>query len=168
MRTFLNTRLSSLIIAFLLTLSGLTAIAGDEAARPAQFDLRELVKASLNFLSGNTHKANAILTNLEARETDVVCVCEIMELKNNNMRVSDIAVLAEKTNYGDVGREYKTAERLIKKEKKQMKSEFFDDIKVTTRIAVATDCVSLYMKLRQGTTGLQLYDILDADVRTAK
>lgn len=168
MRTFLNTRLSSLIIAFLLILAEFPAVAGHDIARPAQFNLREFVKASLNFLSGNTHKANAIITNLEAKKTDMVCVCEIMELENNNVHVSDIAVLAEKTSYGDIAGEYKAAERLVKKEKKQMKSEFYDHIKVNSRIAVATDCVSLYMKLRQETTGLQLYDILDADMRTHK
>jgi hypothetical protein len=48
-----------------------------------------------------------------------------------------------------------------------MKAQFFDNIRVSTRIAVATDCVSLYIKLRQESLGLKLYDILDADARTA-
>lgn len=162
-------RLGSLIIILSLIMIEVPAVAGHQVARPTHFDLRELIKASLHFLKGNTHQINAILTKLEQKESaDRICICEIMELRNNNIRVSDIAVFAERTNYGDLGRDYKIAERLIKKEKKQMKSAFFDHIKVSTRIAVATDCLSLYMKLQQETSGLQLYDILDAGVRAAR
>ncbi|MFT3945511.1 MAG: hypothetical protein QM763_00940 [Agriterribacter sp.] len=165
MKNFLRTRFYALSIIFFL-LSTLTVKAGDDVVRPHQFDLAKLVRASVNFLGGNAGKAEILLEKLKNRQTDRICVCEIMELQNANAQYANVAVLAEKTNNGDMGKEYKLAERQITREKKQMKAQFFDDIKVNTRIAVATDCLSLYVKLKQESTGLKLYDILDADVRS--
>lgn len=166
MKSFLRTRFCSLSIAFFL-FGTLTVQAGDEAARPQQFELTRLVKASVNFIGGNSGRTDALIAKLKNWQNDRVCVCEIMELQNTNNQFSNVAVLAEKTNNGDMGRDYKLAERQITKEKKQMKAQFFDNIKVNARIAVATDCLSLYIKLRQEKTGLALYDILDADARSA-
>lgn len=164
MKTNLRTRFSALFTAVLLTAS-LSATAGDEAVRPSQFDLKAFVRASLNFIGGNAYAADALVEKLQSKPTDRVCVCEIMELQNNNASFSNVALLAEKTNNGDMGRDYKIAERQLTKEKKQMKAQFFDKVQVNTKIAVATDCISLYIKLRQESLGLKLYDILDADVR---
>ncbi len=165
MKTFLRTRFCSLFIV--LSLVTVSAKAGDDAVRPSQFNLKAFVKSSLNFMGGNAYKAEALLNKLKDKQTDRVCVCEIMELQNNNSQFSNVAVLAEKTNNGDMGKDYKVAERQITQEKKQMKAQMFDEVKVNTRIAVATDCISLYIKLRQETAGLKLYDILDADARSA-
>lgn len=165
MKSFLRTRFCSLSVIFFL-LCTLSVKAGDDVVRPHQFDLAKLVRASVNFLGGNAGKAEVLLEKLKNRQTDRICVCEIMELQNANAQFSNVAVLAEKTNNGDMGKGYKVAERQITQEKKQMKAQFFDDIKVNARIAVATDCLSLYIKLRQETTGLKLYDILDADARS--
>lgn len=166
MKSFLRTRFCSLSVIFFL-LSTLSVKAGDDAVYPHQFDLAKLVRASVNFIGGNAGKTEALLEKLKNRQTDRICVCEIMELQNTNAQYSNVAVLSEKTNNGDMGSDYKLAERQITKEKKQMKALFFDNIKVNTRIAVATDCLSLYVKLRQETAGLRLYDILDADARSA-
>lgn len=166
MKKSLRTRFCSLSIIFFL-LSTLSVKAGDEAVRPRQFDLAKFVKASVNFFGGNAGKADVLLEKLKNKQTDRVCVCEIMDLQNSNAEFSNVAVLAEKTNNGDMGKDYKLAERQITQEKKQMKAQLFDKVKVSTRIAVATDCLSLYVKLRQETTGLKLYDILDADARSA-
>ncbi|MFT3702346.1 MAG: hypothetical protein QM802_08255 [Agriterribacter sp.] len=165
MKTFLRTRFCSLFIV--LSLVTLSAKAGDDAVRPSQFNLKAFAKASLNFVGADAYRAEALIDKLKSKQTDRVCVCEIMELQNNNVQYSNVAVLAEKTNNGDMGKEYKIAERQITQEKKQMKAQLFDDVKVNTRIAVATDCISLYIKLRQEKAGLKLYDILDADVRAA-
>lgn len=166
MKTILRTRFSVLLIAVLLT-SGLSATAGDEAVRPSQFNLKAFVRASLNFVGGSSYKADALVEKLQSKPTDRVCVCEIMELQNNNAEYSNVALLSEKINNGDMGHDYKIAERQLTKEKKQMKAMFFDNIRVNTKIAVATDCLSLYIKMRQESLGLKLYDILDADARSA-
>ncbi|MGN6492397.1 MAG: hypothetical protein ACTHLE_10420 [Agriterribacter sp.] len=165
MKTSLRTRFCSLfIVCSIITLA---AKADGGVVRPAQFNLSAFVKASVNFMGGKSAKADILLEKLKAKRGDRICVCEIMELQNNNASFTDVAVFAEKMNNGDMGKGYKTAEREITKEKKQMKAMFFDGMKVNTKIAVATDCLSLYMKLRQNTHGLKLYDILDADARSA-
>src|SRR5690606_36167040 len=98
----LRTRFSTLFIAILLT-SSLSATAGDEAVRPSQFNLKAFVRASLNFIGGNSYKADALVEKLQSKPTDRVCVCEIMELQNNNATYSNVALLSEKTNNGDMG-----------------------------------------------------------------
>jgi len=165
MKTSLRTRFCSLFIAF--SVIALAAKADGGIVRPAQFNLGAFVKASVNFMNGKSSKAEVLLEKLKSKNSDRICVCEIMELQNNNAEFTDVAVFAEKINTGDMGKGYKTAEREIAKEKKQMKAMFFDEVKVNTKIAVATDCLSLYMKLRQNTNGLKMYDILDADARSA-
>lgn len=165
MKTSLRTRFCSLFIVF--STIALAAKADGGIVRPAQFNLNAFVKASVNFMSGKSSKADVLLEKLKSKSSDRICVCEIMELQNNNAEFTDVAVFAEKINTGDMGKGYKTAEREIAKEKKQMKAMFFDEVKVNTKIAVATDCLSLYMKLRQNTNGLKMYDILDADARSA-
>ncbi|MBX2921301.1 MAG: hypothetical protein KF746_03840 [Chitinophagaceae bacterium] len=165
MKTSLRTRFCSLLIVF--SVIALAAKADGGAVHPAQFNLNAFVKASVNFLEGTSSKADAMLENLKAKRADRICVCEIVELQNNNAAFTDVAVFAEKLNNGDMGKGYKIAEREIAKEKKQMKAMFFDEVKVSTKIAVATDCLSLYIKLRQDSNGLKIYDILDADARSS-
>lgn len=166
MRNLLRTRFVLLVALFsLLTFA---AQAGDEAVRPSQFNLNAFVKSSVNFLNGKSaRKAEILLEKVRTQQNDRICVCEIMELQNNNAEFTNVAVFAEKVNNGDMGRGYKTAEKEIAKEKKQMKAMFFDQVKVNTKMAVATDCLSLYMKLNQENIDIKMYDILDADVRSA-
>lgn len=142
-------------------------MAGDEAVRPSQFNLKAFVKASLSFVGNNSYKVDALLEKLQSTPADRVCVCEIVELQNGNVSYDNVALLAEKINNGDMGHDYKVAERQIAREKKHLKARFFDNVQVNTRIAVATDCLSLFIRLRQESLGLKLYDILDADARAA-
>lgn len=166
MRNLLRTRFVLLVALFsLLTVA---AQAGDEAVRPSQFNLSAFVKSSVNFMNGKSaRKAEALLEKVRTQQTDKICVCEIMELQNNNAEFTNVAVFAEMVNNGNMGKGYKTAEREIAKEKRQMKAMFFDQVKVNTKMAVATDCLSLYMKLNQENINIKMYDILDADVRSA-
>ncbi|MBX3241597.1 MAG: hypothetical protein KIT80_11475 [Chitinophagaceae bacterium] len=146
--------------------AAVTAKAGEEAVHPFQFDLKVLAKASIHLFNGNAATVNSLLQRIEPRR-DRVCVCEILEVENNNIEYSNVAVLAEKENDGNIGKNYKIAEQQISVEKKQMKAIYFDKLKVNTKMAVATDCMSLYLKLSQKTSKLKLYDILNADIRAA-
>ena len=156
-----RTRFGSLCI--ILIMAALTAKANDEAVQPEQFNLTVFIKASVSVLDGNAAKTEAFINRLKNRESSSICVCEILELQNNNSKFNNVAIFAEKTNKGDIGNGYKIAERLIAREKKQMRSIYFDEVKINTKVAVASNCLSLYMKLRSTAPGLKLYDILDAD-----
>ncbi|HTN06399.1 hypothetical protein [Agriterribacter sp.] len=152
-------------LCIMMAVATLPAKANDGTVRPGQFNLSVFIKASVQVFNGNTAKVEAFLKNLRNKAAGTVCVCEIMELRNNNMQISNVAVFAEKTNKGNIGNEYKMAERIINRERKQMKLVHFDAVKTNTRIAVTTNCLSLYMKLKEATPELKLYDILDADAK---
>jgi hypothetical protein len=144
-------------------MAALSAKANDESVQPEQFNLNAFVKASVSILDGNAARVEAFLNKLKNKESTSICVCEILELQNNNSKYTNVAIFAEKTNKGNIGNGYKVAERTIAKEKKQMRSIYFDAVKINTKVAVASNCLSLYMKLKAEAPGLKLYDILDAD-----
>ncbi len=152
-------------LCIILTVVTLSANAGNGTVRPEQFSLSAFIKASVPVFNGNAAKAEALIAQLKSKTVNTVCVCEIMELRNNNVQISNVAVFAEKTNAGNIGNEYKIAERMISRERKQMKQVYFDAVKTNSRMAVATNCLSLYMKLKETTPELKLYDILDADTK---
>lgn len=146
-----------------LLIFSLSVFANGETVKPAQFQLNVFIQASLPVLNGNTSMAEAYLNETGKKINKSVCVCEIMELRNNNSQVSNVAVFAETTNYGNMGDEYKKAERLIRKERKLMKQVYYDEIRTQEKLAAATDCLNLYIRLKGYHPDLKLYDILDAD-----
>lgn len=156
-----RTRFGSLCILF--TMTAFCAEANGGAVQPENFNLTAFVKASVNVLGENDAKIEAFLDKLKKKGSTSICVCEILELQNNNSRFTNVAIFAEKTNKGNIGSGYKAAERIIAREKKQMRSIYFDAVKINTRMAVASNCLSLYMKLKAQAPALKLYDILDAD-----
>ncbi|HRP58510.1 hypothetical protein [Agriterribacter sp.] len=156
-----RTRFGSLCIVLAMTAS--SAKANGDAVQPEQFNLTAFIKASVNILGENGVKVDAFVDQLKKKKSTSICVCEILELQNNNSRFTNVAIFAEKTNKGNMASGYKTAERVIAKEKKQMRSVYFDTVSINTKMAVASNCLSLYMKLKAQTPALKLYDILDAD-----
>jgi hypothetical protein len=75
-------------------------------------------------------------------------------------------VFAEKTNNGDLTNEQKAAVTVLRKEKKNMKTFYFE-ITVKREIVVATDCASLYKQLKGAYSNLKVFGTLDADIKTA-
>jgi len=92
-----------------------------------------------------------------------ICSCQILDLQSNNYQYSHMAVLAEKTNYGDFSAGVVTARQAIEKEKKHLRLLFFDRMKVVDRVNEAMDCRSLFAKLKLQDNSLVMYDVLDAD-----
>jgi hypothetical protein len=92
-----------------------------------------------------------------------ICSCQIMNLQSNNYNNRDIAVFAERSSKGDLPSDIGIAKKTIEKEKKHMKMLFYDKLIVVDRISEATDCRSLYVKLKMKNNLLVIYDILDAD-----
>ncbi|HRO45510.1 hypothetical protein [Agriterribacter sp.] len=161
MAKLLYTRFYCLCI--IMTVTTLSANAGNGTVQPKQFNLNAFIRASVQVFNGNAVKAETFPEQLKSKTANTVCVCEIMQLRNNNVQISNVAVFAEKTNKGNMGDGYKMAERMISRERKQMKQVYFDAVKTNARMAVATNCLTLYMKLKETTPELKLYDILDAN-----
>lgn len=163
MTTSLRTRFIGIL--FIMTAIISSAKANEEAARPKQFNLNIFVHTAFNMDKQGTQAVDKLLKSYISRGSQSVCVCEIMDLSNNNYQVNNVAIFAEKTANGNLGNEYKTAERLLSKERKQMKSMFFNKVKTNTKMAVTSNCLSLYLKLKGQNPELKLYDVLNADIR---
>ena len=162
MTTSVRTRF--LMMLFILAGAISSAHANEDAARPGLFNLNLFVQATVDMAKPGSAAARQLLDNTRNSNTNSVCVCEIVELQNNNAQFSDVAIFAEKTNNGDLGREYKIAEQKISKEKKQMKAMFFEKVKTQTKIAATSNCFSLYLQLKGRYPELKLYDILNGNI----
>lgn len=163
----MTTSLRTRFLMMLLILAGAmpSAHANEDAARPGLFNLNLFVQATIDMAKPGTAAAQQLLDNIRNTNTNSVCVCEIVELQNNNARFSDVAIFAEKTHNGNLGREYKIAEQKILKEKKQMKSMFFEKVKTQTKIAATSNCLGLYLQLKGRYPELKLYDILNGNIK---
>lgn len=163
MTTSVRTRFLTML--FILAGAMPSTYANEDAASPGLFNLNLFVQATIDMAQPGKAAARQLVDNIRNSNTNSVCVCEIVELQNNNARFADVAIFAEKTNNGNLGGGYKMAEQKISKEKKHMKSMFFEKVKTQTKIAATSNCFSLYLQLKGRYPELKLYDILNGDIR---
>ena len=95
-----------------------------------------------------------------------VCACQLMNLRSRNDQLENVAIFAEKTNYGDQKRDFSIVKDVLEKEKKHMKSFFYNKIEVLNKMVVATDCKTLYRQLQTTNNDVKLYQVLDADAKS--
>jgi hypothetical protein len=95
--------------------------------------------------------------------TAKVCACQILNLRSNNHHVKNAVVFAEKTNSEGQGNLAKAQTRL-EKEKRMMRSLFYNKIQVIAKTTAATDCNTLFIKLKKKQDDLLLYEVLNADI----
>ena len=107
-------------------------------------------------------------TKETGRTGSKICSCQVLELRSNNYRHKNVAVFAEKTNYGNYSTDFGIACAAIEKEKKHLKQLFYDRLTVVKKMAEATDCKSLFAKLKVADQSIVLYDILDADLHVSR
>lgn len=157
-----RTRFFCLVVSF--SIAAMSAHADNGSVRPEQFTIRNFIKQTALRLKDNANHLNTLVSNVSVQPVNRVCVCEIMDLMNSNENLVQVAVFAEKVNSGNIGVNYQLAERSIKKERKRMKEVYFDSIKTNTKLAVNTNCKSLYNKLKKTNPDLKLYEILNADI----
>jgi hypothetical protein len=112
------------------------------------------------------HWLNEVDTASHAiRYSTKICTCEILILQSSYRRQKNFALFAEMTKRKSLASDLSFAKRVIEKEKKHMRSFFYDKLEVLATVADATDCKSLYKKLKIKNKSLYMYDILDADAR---
>lgn len=165
MKTSIRTLVAIVCMSLLMT----PAFSNEESAMPLQFNLKTFIRSSVSFMAGGNMNAETILQKVKSQpNTARVCACEILKLKNNNNEFENVALFSEKTNYGDLSADYKTAGQLLNAENKHLKSFFFDQVEVKNKINAPTDCVSLYLRLKTQNDDLKMYDILNADINRVK
>ncbi|RYY20785.1 MAG: hypothetical protein EOO04_19385 [Chitinophagaceae bacterium] len=92
-----------------------------------------------------------------------VCACQLLTVKSKNQVIENVAVFSEKINNGNLTADFAIATQVLEKEKKHMKSFFYETVKVIGRQVVATDCKTFYKQLKVQYDDLVMYELLDAD-----
>lgn len=100
----------------------------------------------------------------EASSRTRICSCQILNLESSNYDHRHIAIFAEKANHGSSS-DIRAAKNRIEKEKKQLKHMFYDKVNVVAEITAVGSCHSMYVQLKRGDRSLQIYEILNADIR---
>lgn len=103
--------------------------------------------------------------SIAIRHNIKICTCQILILQSNYQRQKNFALFAERTNKKSLASDLSSANRVIEKEKRRMRSLFYDKLEVQAVVADVTDCKSLYKKLKTKNKSLYMYDILDADIK---
>ena len=94
-----------------------------------------------------------------------ICACQLLDVKSTNEDLQNLVVFAEKTTNGDLTNEQKAVRTVIEKEKKKMKTFYFE-ITVKREIIVTMDCGSLHKQLNGEYSNLKAFGTLDADIKT--
>jgi len=97
-----------------------------------------------------------------------VCACQILLVASKNEPEAFIAVFAQATNTGDLSFNFGTANSVLDKEKKHLKTFFFTSIKTTENVTAATSCSMLYKNIKAKYADVKMYDVLDADALNNK
>jgi len=94
-----------------------------------------------------------------------ICSCQILVLQTSYRRQKNFALFAERTNKKSFASDISFAKKVIEREKRHMQSLFYDKLEVVGSVSDATDCKSMFRRLKTKNKSLYLYDILDADIR---
>jgi hypothetical protein len=119
--------------------------------------------ASSPALSGENEAAgkdNAAETFSRGR----ICSCQILNLESANYNHRHIALFAEKTKHG-TSADFHAAKSRINREKKHLKQMFYDKVEVVKEVESEGSCHSLYVRMKSKDARLQIYEILNADIR---
>jgi hypothetical protein len=157
-------------VLVILCFSASASFAGTESVRPVRprsFSLKNIVRLN-SFLSDSVSviSANKISGSVPQASTESagrICSCQILNLGSSNYDHRYVVLLAEKTNDGSSAA-YGVAKNRIQKEKKQLKHLFYDKVKVVAEMQGTGSCKSMFYRLRNADSHLQLYEILNADI----
>jgi hypothetical protein len=151
MNTFMQTCLLLLTGMFISS----TLLANDGHKTPSIF-------TSQRFIASLKRIDSVIAVNKTV--TAKVCACQILNLRSNNHDVKNAVVFAEKTN-SDGNADFTKAKTRLEKEKRMLLLLFYNKIEVIARTTAATDCNTLYRKLKKVQNDLLMYEVLNADVQ---
>jgi len=106
--------------------------------------------------------------SLFEQHTAKICACQILQVESNNEAQNFIAVFAQATNTGDLSFNFASANTVLEKEKKHLRTFFFTKIKIAENLTAATECSALYKNIQVKYANLKMYDVLDADALSHK
>jgi hypothetical protein len=153
-----------------LFLIGINGFAGAGSVRPVDYLMGKGVKSVQKL---DSFLSSVLVVSVKSATADGsektassarICSCQILNLESSNYNHRHIAVFAEKTNHGSSS-DFSTAKNRIEKEKKHLKQLFYDKVKVVAEVNSTGTCHAMYIRLKSNDSDLQVYDILNADIR---
>jgi len=152
-----------------LCFTALNLFAGTGSVKPVravtiQFDqimeLNTMLSTSLTVLTNKKSGPDSVES---AESGGRICSCQILDLESSNYNHQHVVLLAEKTNNGNSS-DYYIARNRIQKEKKHLRTMFYDKVKLVSETEGTGSCKSMYFRLKTADSLLQLYEILNADI----
>jgi hypothetical protein len=155
MKTLIRTAMLCLVTLVALQTS---SFANGEYAMPFSFNHKTFVNSlvAINNVSDNAAKKSG------AR----ICSCQLLRVRSNNEDIKNMALYSEKINNGDVSADMKIAASVLAAERKNIRMQFFNDVKVSRTVTAMTDCSTMIKEMKSADQTLKVYDVLDADIRS--
>jgi ActR/RegA family two-component response regulator len=139
-----------LVIAYFAI--SITTHANDGTITPAAFTTTRFIASVTSF--------DSIIT---ANATAKVCACQILNMQSNNHNVKNAVVFAEKT-ISEGSTDLEKAMTRLEKEKRILRSLFYNKIQVIAKTTAETDCNTLFLQMKKKQANLLLYEVLNADI----
>ena len=155
MKTLIRTAMLCLVTMVTLQTS---TFANGEYAMPFSFNYKTFVK-SLATLTSNSENASK-------KSGARICSCQLLSVRSNNEDIKNMALYSEKINNGDVSADMKIAAAVLSAERKNIRMQFFNDVKVSRTVTAMTDCNTMIAEMKAADQTLKVYDVLDADIRS--
>jgi hypothetical protein len=150
------------------TQNGFAGSFNTSPVKTASFQLKNISKLD-SFLAARVSiievkKESEISAEESGANTGKICSCQVLNLESSNYDHRYVVLLAEKKNDGS-GAAFEVAKSRIQKEKKHLKQMFYDKVTVVGEMQGTGSCKSMFYKLRTANSSLQLYEILNADIK---
>jgi len=129
-----------------------TTQANDGTVTPSEISTTRFIASVRSFDS-------IITANAAAK----VCACQILNLQSNNHHVKNAVVFAEKT-ISEGTTDLEKAKTRLEKEKRVLRSLFYNKIRVIGKTTAETDCNTLFQQMKMKQANLLLYEVLNADI----
>lgn len=129
-----------------------TTQANDGTITPSSFSTTRFVTSVKSFDS-------IITANAAAK----VCACQVLNLQSNNHYVKNAVVFAEKT-ISEGSPDLEKAKTRLEKEKRVLRSLFYNKVQVIAKKTAETDCNTLFQQMKKKQANLLLYEVLNADI----
>jgi len=129
-----------------------TTHANDGNSTPSTFTTTRFIASVTSF--------DSIIT---ANATTKVCACQVLNLQSNNHHVKNAVVFAEKT-ISEGSTDLEKAKTRLEKEKRVLRSLFYNKIQVIAKKTAETDCNTLFQQMKKKQANLLLYEVLNADI----
>lgn len=110
----------------------------------------------------NTGKTAA--GNDSSAVSNKICSCRLMDVQTSRYEKELVGIFAEMMPEGKMTSNYRLMDELIRRETVYFRIVFAKSAEVRETFRSATDCRSLYFRLKATNSRLRLYNILDADI----